>query len=165
MPFALCVAAAHTTIRNRFYRDIRLAPSLRYINDPYYEDLGAYATEFFGDKEKKIEPSINAAQWAKKTGDRKIKYAKDIANELTTRGFPSAKDGIGGIIKGFAMRYEMMSPGSKRAIKINSAITAAIGFGGMLTFFHNLHTRQQMDSLAEKIDFLVEDKSRASIER
>ncbi|MEJ0010212.1 MAG: hypothetical protein WDN72_06685 [Alphaproteobacteria bacterium] len=138
------VGAAHTTIRNRFSKDIRLATSLQHINDPYYEDLDRYATEFFKDK------TIDAKAWRKRQARARCLHAKELATELTERGFPSASSGIEGYLKEFSMRYEMMSPNSKRAIVVNSAITAAIGFGGIFTFFNNMQTRHYIDRMAHK---------------
>lgn len=129
--------AATATIFDRFNRDLKVTRALGHINKPYIEDLEKLNADFFTHK------TIDAVELCKKTGDRKIKHAENIAKELANRGFPNGLEGV-------KLRYMQLSPKSKNTMYINAIITAAIGFGGTFSFLTSMQSRGQLKALLDE---------------
>ncbi len=141
---------AMATIRERFYRDVRLSSGLqtgRTDVKKYREDLDNISTKFF-------KHDISAVEWFTQTGTRKREFKDAIDTAVREAGH--SIDGFKGYTIGLWQRYQSMSPHVKQSVKVNSAITASVAAIGVLGFFINRVNSERMESMQTQLDNISE---------
>lgn len=151
---AAAAAAGYATVRDRFGKDLRQSVS---INDAMHS--GGYPTHehYLGDLESYAQAFINgdgsanaARQWSKSVGARKVARADEIMKFLGEKGFPNQN--LFEHIEGIGLRYQMMSPNSKRDVIANAALTATVAFAGIMSYLSSTYMRHHMDRIENRLD-------------